>query len=78
MPKREWSMITKQEMLTYLKDGEKLVVLAEQHKIPVFAAALAGVELIRNALAVQGGSAEWWFKLITSTKENPLDEFTIV
>jgi len=72
--RRDWSFVPTARVREYLEESQRLVTLARQHKISAFAAALAGVAFIRNALAVMGGQPEWWRKLITSTKANPFDE----
>ncbi len=66
--KRDWSFVPAAQVQVYIEEAEKLVDLAQQHKISPFAAALAGVALIRNAIAIMGGKPEWWCRQITSTK----------
>ncbi len=73
--KREWSMVPAAQMRAYFEEAERLVALARQHSSP-FAAALAGVVMIRNVLALMGGKPEWWCKLITSTEEEARDMLT--
>lgn len=75
--KRAWSFVSAEQMRSYALEARELVAFAQVHKITPFGAALAGVAFIRNALATMGGDASWWCKLITSTKENPLEEFRI-
>jgi hypothetical protein len=66
--KRDWSFVPAAQVRVYVEEGLKLVALAEQHKLSAFGAALAGVALIRNVIAIMGGKPEWWCKQITSTK----------
>jgi hypothetical protein len=74
MTMKPWSVITSAQMRAYAEEAQKLVDFAEHHKISPFAAALAGVALIRNAIVRMNSDATWWCKLVMSTKDNPFEE----
>lgn len=74
---RGWSIVSAERLRAYAREAQQLLTFAERRKLTPFGAALAGVALIRNAIANMGGDPAWWCKLITSTKENPLEEFEV-
>lgn len=61
--KKKWSLISPETMRVYLAEAGKLLVCAQENKVHPFAAGLAGVMFIRNALALMGGEVAWWQKL---------------
>lgn len=61
---RQWSAISREQFEAYLADADRLISTAEDLKIHTFAAALAGVAFIRNALKKMGGDVGWWIAFI--------------
>jgi hypothetical protein len=76
--KKPWSIISLSEAEAYFADANRLLLLAQEAHISVFACSLAGVSFIRRAIAVMGGRAEWWINLITSTAKNPIEQYAVV
>ena len=62
--RRDWSFISSEKFLAYMQEGEKLIEVARRMQIHPFAAAVAGVAFIRNALAVMGGDVNWWLGFV--------------
>lgn len=61
---RDWSVISREQLLDYLASAEQLVQYADRAGIHPFAAALAGVSFIRTALNTMGGKVEWWIDFV--------------
>jgi hypothetical protein len=62
--RRDWSFVTVEEFERYMKAAEQLIHFARRERIHPFAAAIAGVALIRNALETMGGRVEWWVDFV--------------
>lgn len=62
--RRDWSFVTGEEFERYMKSAEQLLQYARREGIHPFAAAIAGVGFIRNALATMGGRIEWWLDFV--------------
>jgi hypothetical protein len=61
---RAWSFITGKQFSAYMEDAERLIHAAKNMGVHPFAAAIAGVALIRNALETMGGDVSWWLDFI--------------
>lgn len=62
--RRAWSVITVERLKEYADQAERLGDFAARERIHPFAAALAGVAFVHNAIKVMGGSVDWWIELL--------------
>lgn len=62
--KRDWSLVTAEQFKRYTREAQGLIEYAVSVRIHPFAAAVAGVALIRNAFETMGGKIEWWAEFV--------------
>lgn len=74
--KKKWSIITGDQMVAYIAASKSIIRFAREREIHPFAAALAGVAMIRMAIDCMGGDPKWWANAITAPPEEFLDSFT--
>jgi hypothetical protein len=74
--KRNWSFLGAEEFAVYVRDANRFIQMGREAGVSPFAASLAGVAMIRSAIANMGGDPQWWVNLIMSTEPDPLEQYT--